>query len=76
MQIRGGQFCETILASTLWYQNPCGASIYLYGRPNFRKKYENSIFSPKFDHFYGISLQKYQDILKNFTYGQTSYVMD
>ena len=41
-----------------------------------KKKGKNSISKPKFDLFYGLPLPKYKDIFKNFTYDQTSFVMD
>ena len=45
--IVGGQFRKRILAYSLCYQNPCGASIFLCARPNFGGKNEKLNFQAK-----------------------------
>ena len=72
----GGQFRKRISAPTLWYQNPCYASIFLHARPNFRKKGKNSIFRPNFDFSLGSFPPKIQGRIQTFLYVQTSLIID
>ena len=38
MQIKGWAILKENISLYPWYQNPCGASIFLHARPNFWKK--------------------------------------
>ena len=60
------QFQERILASVPWYQNFCGASIFLHARPNFMEKMKKLNLLPKFDPFLGCSLPKIYEHNQNF----------